>query len=94
MITIVNDLVKRGLKPKYWILDNEFSKDMKSTFKELDIAFQLVPAGMHRCNTAERQIQTFKAHLITGLVSVDPNFPMHLWDRLVEQAESTINMLR
>ena len=48
MITIVQDLVKRGFKPKYWILDNECSGDMKNTFKNLDIAFQLVPAGMHR----------------------------------------------
>ena len=67
---------------------------MKTTFNDLKISFQLVPAGAHRCNTAERQIQTLKAHLITGLVSVDPNFPMKLWDRLIDQAEATINMLR
>ena len=94
IIKIVNNLTRRGFKPKYWILDNEWSKDMKTTFNKLEFSFQLVPEGIHRCNTDERQIQSFKAHFITGLVSVDPNFPMHLWDKLVNQAETTINMLR
>ena len=67
---------------------------MRATFTLLDIRFQLVPAGMHRFNTAERMIQTFKCHFITCLVSVDPNFPMHLWEKLVDQTEETINMLR
>ena len=66
---------------------------MKNSFTTLKITFQLVPAGMHRCNTAERMIQSFKTHFITGLVSVDPNFPMNLWDKLVDQAEATIKML-
>ena len=91
---MVNNLTKRGFKPKYWIMDNECSGDMKTTFNDLEIYFQLVPAGMHRCNTAERQIKTLKAHLIIGLVSVDLNLPMHLRERLVDQAEAKINMLR
>ena len=94
IIKIVNKLTSRGFKPEYWILDNQCSQEMKTTFRDLNISFQLVPAGMHHCNTAERQIQSFKAHFITGLVSVDPNFPMHLWDKLVDKAESTIKMLR
>ena len=94
IVDIIKHLTKRGFAPKYWILDNECSKDMKNSFTTLNITFQLVPAGMHRCNTAERMIQSFKTHFITGLVSVDPNFPMHLWDKLVDQAEATINMLR
>ena len=49
---------------------------------------------MNRCNEAERQTQTFKSHLITGLVSVDPNFPMNLWDKIVDQTEAKINMMR
>ena len=66
---------------------------MKNSFTTLNITLKPVPAGMHRCNTAERMIQMFKTHFITGLVSVDPNFPMHLWEKLVDQAEATINML-
>jgi hypothetical protein len=31
---------------------------------------------------------------VAGLSSVDPSFPMHLWDRLLPQAEITLNLLR
>ena len=93
-INIIKHWTKRVFAPKYWILNNECSKDMKDSFTNLNINFQLVPAGIHRCNTAERMTQSFKTQVITGLVSVDPNFPMQLWEKLVDQAEATINMLR
>jgi hypothetical protein len=31
---------------------------------------------------------------MAGLSSVDPNFPLHLWDRLLPQTEITLNLLR
>jgi hypothetical protein len=31
---------------------------------------------------------------VTGISSVDPSFPLHLWDRLLPQAEITLNLLR
>jgi hypothetical protein len=31
---------------------------------------------------------------VAGLSSVDPTFPLHLWDRLLPQAEITLNLLR
>jgi hypothetical protein len=31
---------------------------------------------------------------VAGLSSVDPSFPMHLWDRLLPKAEITLNLLR
>jgi hypothetical protein len=31
---------------------------------------------------------------VAGLSSVDPAFPLHLWDRLLPQAEITLNLLR
>jgi hypothetical protein len=37
---------------------------------------------------------TFNEHFVAGLSSVDPSFPMHLWDRLLPQAEITLNLLR
>ena len=58
------------------------------------INFQNVPPGNHRANTAERAIQTFKNHFISGLVGVDPKFPLVQWDRLLEQATITLNLLR
>jgi hypothetical protein len=48
----------------------------------------------HRRNAAERAIRTFKEHFVAGLSSVDPTFPLHLWDRLLPQAEITLNLLR
>ena len=49
---------------------------------------------MHRANMAERAIQTFKHHFKTILASVDPAFPMEQWDRLLDQAQLTLNLLR
>jgi hypothetical protein len=43
---------------------------------------------------AERAIRTFKEHFVAGLASFDPYFPLHLWDRLLQQAEMTFNLLR
>jgi hypothetical protein len=31
---------------------------------------------------------------VAGISSVDPSFPLHLWDRLLSQAEITLNLLR
>ncbi len=49
---------------------------------------------MHRTNAAEKAIDIWKCHFIAGLSSVDPNFPMHLWCRLIAQATTTLNLLR
>ena len=57
-------------------------------------SFQLAPPNMHRTNAAEKAIDTWKCHFISGLSSVDPNFPMHLWCRLIHQATTTLNLLR
>jgi len=48
----------------------------------------------HRRNLAERAIQTFKNHFISGLCSTHPDFPLNLWDKLLPQAELTLNLLR
>ena len=49
---------------------------------------------MHRTNAAERAIRTFKNHLIAGLATCHPDFPLGEWDRLLEQCEITLNLLR
>jgi hypothetical protein len=88
------ELVNRCLKPKLMKLDNEASKLLKYYLYHLDITFQLVPPYSHRGNSAERAIRSFKDHLIAGLCSTDKSFPMHLWDRILPQAVTTLNMLR
>jgi hypothetical protein len=92
--TLHTMLVKAGRKPKLQRLDNEASEALKAKMHEEQVSFQLVPPGIHRRNPAERAIRTYKNHLIAGLSSCDPDFPMHLWCRLVKQANITINLLR
>ena len=58
------------------------------------MTYQLVPPHDHRCNMAEKAIQTFKARFISILCGADKDFPLHLWDCLLPQAEHTLNMLR
>jgi hypothetical protein len=75
-------------------MDNEASAALKNYFTEQDMTYQLVPPHCHRRNAAERAIRTFKEHFVACLASVDPDFPMHLWDRLLPQAEMSLNILR
>jgi hypothetical protein len=91
---IHQELASRGFKPKLQTLDNEASAALKSFFTENDVEYQLVPPHFHRRNSAERAIRTFKEHFVSGLASVEPDFPLHLWDRLFPQAEMTLNLLR
>ncbi len=84
----------QGLRPKLQKLDNEASTALQHAMRDEKIDFQLVPPHVHRRNAAERAIRTFKNHFIAGLCSVDPHFPLQLWDRLLPQASTTLNLLR
>jgi hypothetical protein len=92
--TIHQELTGKGFKPKLQTLDNEASAALKTFFTVNDIAYQLVPPHCHRRSAAERAIRTLKEHFVARLSSVDPTFPLHLWDRLLPQAEFTLNLLR
>ena len=77
------------------ILDNKCIKEYKKLMREKwRMTYQLVPANMHRRNTAERVIRTFKAHFLAILAGVADSFPRHLWDVFLPQAELTLNLLR
>ena len=90
----LNTLKRCGLKPKLQKLDNEASQLLLEYINDENIDYQLVPPHMHQRNLAERAIQTFKSHFIAMLCGCDPNFPLHLWCRLLPQAEITLNLLR
>ena len=75
-------------------MDNEASKELKNDIVKYKIKYQLTPPNIHRINAAERAIRTFKNHFIAGLATVDPAFPIREWDRLLPQAELTLNLLR
>ena len=87
-------LTTAGIPPNTWILDNEISQDLILSMAKQKTSFQLVPPHTHRANAAERAIQTFKSHFTAGLASVDPEFPVTEWDRLLDQAFITLNLLR
>ena len=98
MIRAYQELVDRlrgaGVRPKLHLLDNECSAEFKERIKFNDMKYQLVPPHDHRRNIAETAIKVFKAHFISILCGCDKSFPLHLWDRLLPQAEHTLNMLR
>ena len=71
-------LKNRGFKPKFNIMDNVASKAVKSYLEEAKVALQLVEPHNHRVNAAERAIQTFKNHFISGLSVGDEKFPTML----------------
>jgi len=92
--TVHARLCAAGLRPKLQRLDNEASQALQDFLTAEQVDYQLVPPHVHRRNAAERAIRTFKNHFIAGLCSTDKNFPLHLWDRLLPQAELTLNLLR
>ncbi len=53
----------------------------------------MVPPHVHCRNATKCAIHTFKNHFIVGLCSTNKNFPIHLWDCLLPQAELTLNLL-
>jgi hypothetical protein len=91
---IYDELTAKGLKPKFQTMDNEASTALKHFLHSKDIRFQLVPPHVHHQNAAERAIQTFKNHFVAMLCSTDTQFPIHLWDRLIPHAVTTLNLLR
>ena len=92
--TIHNLLLEGGLPPKIQYPDNKFPKVLGKFITEKDECLQLVPLHLYRRNSAERAIQTFKNHFIAGLASVNKNFPVRLWCRLLRHCLLTLNLLR
>jgi hypothetical protein len=90
----INMLKHKGMQPQLHIMDNETSQVVTSYLSTNNITLQLTPPHVHRRNAAERAIRTFKNHFLAGLSSTDPNFPLHLWDRILPQAIITLNLLR
>ena len=67
---------------------------MKHAFEKNDIVFQLISLHQHRRNVAERAIRTFKNHLLAGLATCDPSFPIRECGRILDQCKLTLNLPR
>ena len=76
------------------ICDNECPTAFKRFLCSKGIDLQLVPTYDHRTNPAEKAIDTWKRHFIARLASLPPNFPIHLWCRLIPHTNTTLNLLR
>ncbi len=90
---IINRMKTAGLGLKKEVLNNECSAAMKACIKENNMSYKLVPPGQHMQNQAEQAIQTFKAHFISILASVNDKFPLLLWCHLLKPTELTLNLL-
>ena len=80
-------LYNNGIVTTYYILDNECSTAFKNALQEKNVTFELVSPNQHRRNAAERAIRMFKNHLVSGLATCQPDFPLHEWNRILHQAE-------
>jgi hypothetical protein len=73
---------------------NEASQALQQFLTEQAIDYRLALPHVHRRNSAERTIRTFKNHFIANLSGADPDVSLHLWDCLLPQALLTLNLLR
>ena len=88
-------LEKRGLLPDVHKMDNECTQELKDIIVDQHKnKLELVPPHDHRTNPAEKCTDTLKCHFISVLSAMDPNFPLHLWCRILTQCQDTLNMLR
>ena len=94
-LTMMLRTKQAGIIPQKHILDNEVSNAMKTIVRdEYKMKLELVPPGCHSRNAAEVDIRNFKAYFLSVLTGTATNFPPALWDRLLPQAEVTVNLLR
>ena len=62
--------------------------------REVNEKIQLVPPHIHRRNSTESSIQTFREHSIAGLSSTDKDFLLHIWCQVLPHASLALNLLR
>ena len=75
------------------ILDNEISEAYKEEIQHTGMTYQLVPPDDHRFNLAEQAIQTWKNYFGSVLSGAASTFLLHLWCRIIPQAERQLLLL-
>ena len=91
--TLHTKLTNQGLQPNFQTLDNKCPSGLNTFMRKEGVTFQLSPTHLDRTKADKRAIQTFKDHLFAGISSCNPNFRLHLWDRLLLQATLTLHLL-
>jgi hypothetical protein len=69
-------------------------KYIKKFLTKEECKLQLVEPHNHRVNATERAIQTFKDAFIAALATTNQDFPLQLWDKLIPQVITCLNLLR
>ena len=87
-------LVHLGHKPTINVTDNQVARPIKEYLRTQECEWQFVEPSNHRVNAAERAIQTFKGHMISGFCTTDSAWLVQLWDQLTEQGFITLNLCR
>ena len=80
------------LGTKNHVLDNEKSKEYKSAIKANRATHEWVPSWEHRRKIDKKDIQKYRNHFVGVLAGLLKYFPMHLWCRLLPQAEIKLNL--
>eukprot|EP00957_Ditylum_brightwellii_P051182 3879973-Ditylum_brightwellii.AAC.1 len=73
---VYNMLTKKGYKPQLHKLDNETSRDLMEWIDDQQTEIQFTPPEMHQTNAAEKAVQNWKNHFLTGLASLPDEFPI------------------
>ena len=74
--TVYEKLERRGIKPKFHIMNNAASSTVMSWLERNKVDAQKVSPHNHQANTAERMIDTAKHHFIAGMAGTDENYPI------------------
>ena len=73
---VYEKLEKRGIKPKFHIMDNEASSTVMIWLERKKVDAQKVLPHNYLENTADRMIETAKHHFIAGMAVTDKNHPI------------------
>ena len=76
----------QGIIPKHQVLDNKILDAYCTEIRDTNMNFQLIPPDDHRCNLAERSIQTWKDHFFGVLSGTAPTLPLNIWCQIIHQA--------
>ena len=90
---ILNTITKGEFNPDFQFLDNDLSTMVKYNMQKLRITFYLKPLGKKLSNKTKQAIHMFKAHFITGLCSISPQFSLQYWYKLVDQSRIIFKMM-
>ena len=75
---ILERMKEQGIVPKHQVLDNEISKSYKAEIRTTGMTYQLALLDNQRHNISEKEIHTWKDHLVGVMSGTAANFPTHL----------------